>query len=303
MDTNARAAKTSTSTNLPIVTLELWLKLRIDSPLSLIPMRFRLNNRFRPPVLRSSRLLRTPRKRSLSRRPLLVRSKDVTSSNLLMVAVPRPKEVEEVAIAAAKVAVVVATVMAVTVKVAVVSAAEETVVIDAEETVVIAAEETVVVVDSAVVIVKEAVVIVKEAVVVVVARVVVDALELPVRMEKLPLKAVLAVMPPAEDVADREIEISPREIDSTVRHVRMPTQWTDKTELDVDVVATARQAVAEEPGATRWLLHLVLKKSLRRLPPPPSRRRSRLLQSKRKRKLDIPLMTSLPRRLRNPPDS
>ena len=296
MDTNARAAKTSTSTNLPIVTLELWLKLRIDSPLSLIPMRFRLNNRFRPPVLRSSRLLRTPRKRSLSRRPLLVRSKDVTSSNLLMVAVPRPKEVEEVAIAAAKVAVVVATVMAVTVKVAVVSAAEETVVIDAEETVVIAAEETVVVVDSAVVIVKE-------AVVVVVARVVVDALELPVRMEKLPLKAVLAVMPPAEDVADREIEISPREIDSTVRHVRMPTQWTDKTELDVDVVATARQAVAEEPGATRWLLHLVLKKSLRRLPPPPSRRRSRLLQSKRKRKLDIPLMTSLPRRLRNPPDS
>ena len=250
MDTNARAAKTSTSTNLPIVTLELWLKLRIDSPLSLIPMRFRLNNRFRPPVLRSNRLLRTPRKRSLSRRPLLVRSKDVTSSNLLMVAVPRPKVVEEVAIAAAKVAVVVATVMAVTVKVAVVSAAEETVVIDAEETVVIAAEETVVVVDSAVVIVKEAVVIVKEAVVVVVARVVVDALELPVKMEKLPLKAVLAVMP-AEDVADREIEISPEEIDSMVRHVRMPTQWTDKTELDVDVVATARQALAEEPGATR----------------------------------------------------
>ena len=244
MDTNARAAKTSTSTNLPIVTLELWLKLRIDSPLSLIPMRFRLNNRFRPPMLRSNRLLRTPRKRSLSRRPLLVRSKDVTSSNLLMVAVPRPKVVEEVAIAAAKVAVVVATVMAVTVKVAVVSAAEETVVIDAEETVVIAAEETVVVVDSAVVIVKE-------AVVVVVARVVVDALELPVRMEKLPLKAVLAVMPPAEDVADREIEISLREIDSMVRHVRMPTQWTDKTELDVDVVVTARQAVAEETGATR----------------------------------------------------
>lgn len=241
MDTNARAAKTSTSTNLPIVTLELWLKLRIDSPLSLIPMRFRLNNRFRPPMLRSNRLLRTPRKRSLSRRPLLVRSKDVTSSNLLMVAVPRPKVVEEVAIAAAKVAVVVATVMAVTVKVAVVSAAEETVVIDAEETVVIAAEETVVVVDSAVVIVKE-------AVVVVVARVVVDALELPVKMEKLPLKAVI---PPAEDVADREIEISLREIDSMVRHVRMPTQWTDKTELDVDVVVTARQAVAEETGATR----------------------------------------------------
>ena len=241
MDTNARAAKTSTSTNLPIVTLELWLKLRIDSPLSLIPMRFRLNNRFRPPMLRSNRLLRTPRKRSLSRRPLLVRSKDVTSSNLLMVAVPRPKVVEEVAIAAAKVAVVVATVMAVTVKVAVVSAAEETVVIDAEETVAIAAEETVVVVDSAVVIVKE-------AVVVVVARVVVDALELPVKMEKLPLKAVI---PPAEDVADREIEISLREIDSMVRHVRMPTQWTDKTELDVDVVVTARQAVAEETGATR----------------------------------------------------
>ena len=276
MDTNARAAKTSTSTNLPIVTLELWLKLRIDSPLSLIPMRFRLNNRFRPPMLRSNRLLRTPRKRSLSRRPLLVRSKDVTSSNLLMVAVPRPKEVEEEAIAAAKVAVVVATVMAVTVKVAVVSAAEE----------------TVVVVDSAVVIVKE-------AVVVVVARVVVDALELPVKMEKLPLKAVMA----AEDVADREIEISPREIDSKVRHVRMPTQWIDKTELDVDVVATASKAVAEETGATIWPLHLWFQKRLRRLPPPPSRRRSRLLQSKRKRKLDIPLMTSLPKRLRNPPDS
>ena len=284
MDTNARAAKTSTSTNLPIVTLELWLKLRIDSPLSLIPMRFRLNNRFRLPVLRSSRLLRTPRKRSLSRRPLLVRSKDVTSSNLLMVAVPRPKEVEEEAIAAAKVAVVVATVMAVTAKVAVVSAAEETVVIDEEE--------TVVVVDSAVVTVKEAVV--DNAV-----RVVVDALELPVKMEKLPLKAVMA----AEDVADREIEISPREIDSKVRHVRMPTQWIDKTELDVDVVATASKAVAEETGATIWPLHLWFQKRLRRLPPPPSRRRSRLLQSKRKRKLDIPLMTSLPKRLRNPPDS
>ena len=283
MDTNARAAKTSTSTNLPIVTLELWLKLRIDSPLSLIPMRFRLNNRFRLPVLRSSRLLRTPRKRSLSRRPLLVRSKDVTSSNLLMVAVPRPKEVEEEAIAAAKVAVVVATVMAVTAKEAVVSAAEETVV---------AAEETVVVVDSAVVTVKEAVV--DNAV-----RVVVDALELPVKMEKLPLKAVMA----AEDVADREIEISPREIDSKVRHVRMPTQWIDKTELDVDVVATASKAVAEETGATIWPLHLWFQKRLRRLPPPPSRRRSRLLQSKRKRKLDIPLMTSLPKRLRNPPDS
>ena len=284
MDTNARAAKTSTSTNLPIVTLELWLKLRIDSPLSLIPMRFRLNNRFRLPVLRSSRLLRTPRKRSLSRRPLLVRSKDVTSSNLLMVAVPRPKEVEEEAIAAAKVAVVVATVMAVTAKEAVVSAAEETVVIDEEE--------TVVVVDSAVVTVKEAVV--DNAV-----RVVVDALELPVKMEKLPLKAVMA----AEDVADREIEISPREIDSKVRHVRMPTQWIDKTELDVDVVATASKAVAEETGATIWPLHLWFQKRLRRLPPPPSRRRSRLLQSKRKRKLDIPLMTSLPKRLRNPPDS
>ena len=283
MDTNARAAKTSTSTNLPIVTLELWLKLRIDSPLSLIPMRFRLNNRFRLPVLRSSRLLRTPRKRSLSRRPLLVRSKDVTSSNLLMVAVPRPKEVEEEAIAAAKVAVVVATVMAVTAKEAVVSAVEETVV---------AAEETVVVVDSAVVTVKEAVV--DNAV-----RVVVDALELPVKMEKLPLKAVMA----AEDVADREIEISPREIDSKVRHVRMPTQWIDKTELDVDVVATASKAVAEETGATIWPLHLWFQKRLRRLPPPPSRRRSRLLQSKRKRKLDIPLMTSLPKRLRNPPDS
>ena len=292
MDTNARAAKTSTSTNLPIVTLELWLKLRIDSPHSLIPMRFRLNNRFRPPMLRSNRLLRTPRKRSLSRRPLLVRSKDVTSSNLLMVAVPRPKEVEEEAIAAAKVAVVVATVMAVTAKEAVVSAAEETVVIDAEETVVIAAEETVVVVDSAVVTVKEAVV--DNAV-----RVVVDALELPVKMEKLPLKAVMA----AEDVADREIEISPREIDSKVRHVRMPTQWIDKTELDVDVVATASKAVAEETGATIWPLHLWFQKRLRRLPPPPSRRRSRLLQSKRKRKLDIPLMTSLPKRLRNPPDS
>lgn len=291
MDINARAAKTSTSTNLPIVTLELWLKLRIDSPLSLIPMRFRLNNRFRLPVLRSSRLLRTPRKRSLSRRPLLVRSKDVTSSNLLMVAVPRPKEVEEEAIAAAKVAVVVATVMAVTAKEAVVSAAEETVVIDEEETVV-AAEETVVVVDSAVVTVKEAVV--DNAV-----RVVVDALELPVKMEKLPLKAVMA----AEDVADREIEISPREIDSKVRHVRMPTQWIDKTELDVDVVATASKAVAEETGATIWPLHLWFQKRLRRLPPPPSRRRSRLLQSKRKRKLDIPLMTSLPKRLRNPPDS
>ena len=284
MDTNARAAKTSTSTNLPIVTLELWLKLRIDSPLSLIPMRFRLNNRFRLPMLRSSRLLRTPRKRSLSRRPLLVRSKDVTSSNLLMVAVPRPKVEEEVAIAAAKVAVVVATVMEVTAKVAEESAAEETVVI--------AAEEIVVVVDSAVVIVKEAVV--DNA-----ARVVVDALELPVKMDKLTLKAVLA----AEDVADREIEISPREIDSKVRHVRMPTQWTGKTELDVDVVATARQAVAEETGAISLLVHLWLKKSLRSLPPPPSRRRSRLHQSKRKRKLDIPLMTSLPKRLRNLPDS
>merc|ERR1719225_37277 len=233
-------------------------------------MRFRLNNRFRLPVLRSSRLLRTPRKRSLSRRPLLVRSKDVTSSNLLMVAVPRPKEVEEEAIAAAKEAVV--------------SAAEETVVIDEEE--------TVVVVDSAVVTVKQAVV--DNAV-----RVVVDALELPVKMEKLPLKAVMAV----EDVADREIEISPREIDSKVRHVRMPTQWIDKTELDVDVVATASKAVAEETGATIWPLHLWFQKRLRRLPPPPSRRRSRLLQSKRKRKLDIPLMTSLPKRLRNPPDS
>merc|ERR1719225_2530251 len=218
-------------------------------------MRFRLNNRFRLPVLRSSRLLRTPRKRSLSRRPLLVRSKDVTSFNLLMVAVPRPKEVEEEAIAAAKVAVVVATVMAVTAKEAVVSAAEETVVV--------------------------------------------DALELPVKMEKLPFKAVMA----AEDVADREIEISPREIDSKVRHVRMPTQWIDKTELDVDVVATASKAVAEETGATIWPLHLWFQKRLRRLPPPPSRRRSRLLQSKRKRKLDIPLMTSLPKRLRNPPDS
>ena len=196
-----------------------------------------------------------------------------------MVAVPRPKVVEEVAIAAAKVAVVVATVMAVTAKVAVVSAAEEAVVNAAMETVVVVEEA---VVDNA-------------------ARVVVDALELPVKMEeKLPLKAVKAV---AEDVADREIEISPREIDSKVRHVRMPTQWTGKTELDVDVVATARQAVAEETGAISLLVHLWLKKSLRSLPPPPSRRRSRLLQSKRKRKLDIPLMTSLPRRLRNPPDS
>ena len=247
-------------------------------------MRFRLNNRFRLPMLRSSRLLRTPRKRSLSRRPLLVRSKDVTSSNLLMVAVPRPKVEEEVEIAAAKVAVVVATVMAVTAKVAEVSAAEETVVI--------AAEEIVVVVDSAVVIVKEAVV--DNA-----ARVVVDALELPVKMDRLTLKAVLA----AEDVVDREIEISPREIDSKVRHVRMPTQWIDKTELDVDVVATASKAVAEETGATILPLHLCFKKSLRSLPPPLSRRRSRLHQSKRKRKLDIPLMTSLPKRLRNPPDS